>query len=337
MKHNRVLILLQQKLITMKAIVFETTGGVDVLTRTDIARPLTAPGEVLLKTKAVSINPVDAFVRQHEFAVKAFLQPISGQKQFVLGWDVSGTVVEVGEGVDDFKPGDNVFGLVNFPGQGKTYAEFVAAPAGHLTLKPDNITHAEAAAACLSALTAWQSLVTHAKIKKGDKVLIHGGAGGVGHFAVQLAKHFGTYVIATGSQDSRSLIEKYRADEFLDYNGAGYMQQLSGINADLVLDSIMDKEHVLRSIDILKKGGRLITLLNNLEDVVIKEKIAEKEIFAHKVDVKSSGKDMAEIATLLRQGSLQSHIGREFEFSEMAKAHEQILTGRTKGKLVVTL
>src|SRR6476620_11850861 len=124
----------------------------------------------------------------------------------ILGFDVSGTVTETGASVTQFKTGDEVFGMINIPGVGKTYAQFVAAPADHIAHKPGNSSHEEAAASSLAAMTAWQALVHQAKLKPGEKILIHGASGGVGHFAVQIAKYLGSYVIGTSSAENREFV-----------------------------------------------------------------------------------------------------------------------------------
>lgn len=163
----------------MKAIILTENGGTDKLILKEIDKPVIKADEVLIKTSSIGINPVDGFVRQNEAYVKRKLL-INPSEQMILGWDVSGTVVEVGEEATGFKIGDEVFGMVKFPGHAKAYAEYVAAPVSHLAIKPANVSHNEAAAASLAALTAWQALVTYARVKKGDKVLIHSAAGGVG-------------------------------------------------------------------------------------------------------------------------------------------------------------
>ncbi|HYG38494.1 MAG TPA: alcohol dehydrogenase catalytic domain-containing protein, partial [Cytophagales bacterium] len=156
----------------MKAFTLKENGGIENLAYAEIAVPTIQPHEVLVKVKAISINPVDAFVRQSNQALLNILEPKNGEDTFVLGWDISGTIEATGEDVTEFRKGEDVFGMINFSGHGKAYAEYIAAPVSHLALKPANISHDEAAAATLAALTAWQALVTHAKVQKGDKVLI---------------------------------------------------------------------------------------------------------------------------------------------------------------------
>ena len=198
----------------MKAIILKEAGGIENLELTDMPIPVLNSDEVLIQVKAISINPVDIKTRMG----KSLYDDLKSRNEpIILGWDVSGVIAETGSSVTQFKKGDEVFGMINFPGHGKAYAEYVAAPASHLALKPSNISHEAAAAATLAALTAWQSLVTHAKIKKGQKVLIHAAAGGVGHYAVQIAKHLGAYVIGTSSASNREFVSGLGADEQIDY------------------------------------------------------------------------------------------------------------------------
>lgn len=318
----------------MKAIVLKKNGGIENLLLTETEKPAVQPGEVLVKVKAIAINPVDTFIRQNEQALKAFLQPAAGQDTFILGWDISGDVEEVGPGVTTFKKGDAVFGMINFRGQGKAYAEYVAAPAAHLALKPGNITYGEAAAASLAALTAWQALVTYAKIKKGDKVLIHAAAGGVGHYAVQIAKHFGAYVTGTASGYHKDFVLGLGADEFIDYKTEKFEEKVQ--NADIVIDPIYGEEHVLRSLQAVKRGGRVITLLTAFEGKP-GEKAREKDVYTHLLSVTSNGADEAQLAELLKAGKVKSYIAATYAFGDLAKAHQQQETGNKGGKIVVSL
>jgi NADPH:quinone reductase-like Zn-dependent oxidoreductase len=180
----------------MKTIILNEFGPASNLQFADLPIPQINNEEVLVKVNAISINPVDIATRNGKGpAVGITERPV------ILGWDISGEITESKS--SRFKKGDEVFGMVNFPEHGKAYAEYVAAPADHITLKPANISPDEAAAACMAALTAWQNLTEHFQVKKNQKVLIHGGSGGVGHYAIQIAKHFGAYVIATSSEKNK--------------------------------------------------------------------------------------------------------------------------------------
>ena len=157
----------------MKAYILKKNGGIENLVLSEIEKPKINADEVLVKTKAISINPVDTFVRKNESSLRAILKPGKNENMFILGWDISGIIEEVGSKVTGFKKSDEIFGMINFPGNGKAYAEYVAAPVNQIALKPKNISFEDAAGATLAALTAWQGLIPFAKIKNGDKALIH--------------------------------------------------------------------------------------------------------------------------------------------------------------------
>ena len=316
----------------MKAIILTENGGTDKLILKEISKPVIAPNEVLIQTKAISINPVDGFVRKNEIYTKKKLLPLPGE-EMILGWDVSGTVVETGSEVRDFKNGDEVFGMVKFPGHAKGYAEYVAAPADHLAIKPVNTSFNDAAAATLAALTAWQGLVNSAKVQPGDKVLIHAAAGGVGHYAVQIAKHFGAYVIGTGSAASKDFILSQGADEFIDYNREKFEEKVK--DADIVLDSIYG-DHILRSINAVKHGGRLVSLLAFFEGEIA-EKAKAKELLTYRIAVESNGDDMKEVAKLMAGGELKSYVSEVYSFEDIPKAQDKVDGGKTRGKVVIEL
>ncbi len=317
----------------MKAITLANNGGTENLILTQLPTPEINDNEVLVRVKAIGINPVDAFVRNHRDALELFVKPAPGEK-VIIGWDISGVVEAVGGQVTKWKAGDEVFGMVNFRGHGKAYAEYVAAPADQLALKPDNISHEEAAAATLAALTAWQSLVTYGKVKAGEKVLIHAAGGGVGHYAVQIAKHFGAYVIGTGSAFKKDFILGLGADEFIDHTAVRFEDIVH--DADLTIDSLFG-DHIFRSVEATKEGGRITALLVPFTEEKLARKIAEKKIFGHTLNVASSGDDMKELGKLLQSGALRSHVSASYRFEDMAKAHSEIEGGKTLGKIVVTL
>jgi NADPH:quinone reductase-like Zn-dependent oxidoreductase len=313
----------------MKAIILTQAGGVENLKPADIPPPDIQNNEVLIKVKAISINPVDIKTRTG----KSLYAELKNNPPIVLGWDVSGIVTEIGSAVTQFKKGDEVFGMVNFPGHGRAYAEYVAAPASHLAIKPSNISHEEAAAATLAALTAWQAVVTNAKVSKGQKVVIQAASGGVGHYAVQIAKYLGAYVIATSSAANKDFVLNLGADEHIDYKKHRIDDVVS--DADFVLDPI-GGDNIDPSLNAVKKGGTVIMLPS-----FFKEQIAEKSkargVNGFYFSVKSNGDDMKQIAGLLEKGIIKSHVSKIYPFEKMADAHLQIETGRTVGKIVVTI
>lgn len=313
----------------MKAVILTEAGGTENFSIEEIPIPEIQPKEVLVKVHAIAINPVDMKTRKGG----ALLGKLQEQKPVILGWDISGEVQAVGEHVSSFKAGDEVFGMVNFPGSGKAYAEYVSAPEEHLALKPKNISHEEAAATTLAALTAWQVLVHEAKLSQGQQVLIHAAAGGVGHFAVQIAKHLGAKVIGTASASNKDFLTEIGVDVPIDYKSSNFEDQIEQV--DVVLDPI-GGETTERSLQVIKEGGILISIVGGVKDD-LNAFIGEKGISAKNYLVHSSGSDMKQLAELLEGGIIKPHISHSLPFEEIAEAHRQIETGRTRGKIVLTL
>lgn len=318
----------------MKAMIITENGGPEKLRPSEVEKPGIRPGEVLVKVKAISINPVDAGVRRDKTTLQRMLRPKEGEDSFIIGWDISGVVEEAGSEVKEFRKGDAVFGMVNFPGNGKAYAEYVAAPANQLALKPENISHEEAAAATLAALTAWQGLVGRAKIKKGDKLLVHAAGGGVGHYAVQIAKALGAHVVGTGSASKKEFVMELGADEFIDYTAEKFEDKIK--DADIVFDSILDADHLLRSIAVARRGGSVVSIKTNFGDRHLEEAKA-RDIQTFRILVESSGEDMKQIAKLLAEGKVRSHISDRYGLEELPEAHRKIETGKTTGKIVIAI
>jgi NADPH:quinone reductase-like Zn-dependent oxidoreductase len=308
----------------MKAIILNDFGGVEQLHEAELPVPAIKDGGVLVQVKAISINPVDTKAR----AGKALADLLRNDKPIILGWDISGVVIESTSPL--FMEGDEVFGMINFPGHGKAYAEHVVAPAEHLAIKPENITHEQAAAATLAALTAWQAFSDYGRLRPGQRVLIHAAAGGVGHYAVQIARHIGAYVIATSSLENKDFVLSLGANEHIDYKAQRFEEAAKDI--DFVLDAV-SPENSERSLSVLKKGGTLIST-TGLSDAT-KEKAKARGIFALGMHVQSAGEDMQHIAQLLEEGELRSEVSKVFPLAQMGDAHLQVETGRTRGKVVV--
>jgi NADPH:quinone reductase-like Zn-dependent oxidoreductase len=315
----------------MKTIILNEAGGVDKLQLADTEKPQIKSNEVLVKVKAIGINPVDVNARAYDGVLSWIYGDI---RPVVLGWDIAGEVSETGEEVSDFKIGDRVFGMVNFFGNGKAYAEYVAAPESHLALIPDNHTFEEAAAATLAAVTAYQALVDVAKIKKNDRVLIHAASGGVGHFAVQIAKYFGAYVIGTSSANNKEFVLSMGADEHIDYTQKDSFDIANDI--DIVIDTIQG-ETLLKSIDAVRPGGVIVTLPSPEIPQNTQDKAKKQDVNLEFMMVASKKETIQAIAGLLENKSLIPHIHRTFSFEEMAKAHLEMETKRVVGKIVVTL
>ena len=315
----------------MKAIIINEAGSVGNLQFVDIAKPTIKNNEVLVKTISLSVNPVDFKVRSTDGALNWIL---GADRPAIIGWDLSGTVVEVGDAVTDFKIGDAVFGMANFPGKGNAYAEFVAVPAAHLTLKPANISHPEAAAATLAALTAWQTLVERGNVKKGNKVLIHAASGGVGHYATQIAKHLGAHVIGISSAKNKEFVLQNGADIHIDYTTEIFQDLVSDV--DFVLDTL-GGDTILKSLDVVKPGGTIVSIASSNLSPEELEKAKSKNVNLSFLLVKSSGENMLQLAQLMERGIVKSHISKTFSFDQMGDSHLYLEKSRTVGKIVVNV
>ena len=311
----------------MKAIILQAPGDVNQLRLTDITVPELQAGEVLVKVKAISINPVDVKSR----AGKGVYGRLKDEKPLILGWDISGEVTQSRS--DRFAVGAEVFGMVNFPGHGMAYAEFVAVPADQLALKPATISHEEAAAATLTALTAWQIIVQRANVRAGQSVLIQSAAGGVGHFAVQISKHLGAHVTGTASLKNKGFVLELGADAYIDYTAVDWRSYSDQF--DFVLDTI-GGQNVDHSLNMTLPGGTLISIPSGL-GTDFTERSKAKKVDAAFYLVQSNGQDMAALAELLEQGVIKAHVSAVYPFDEMAAAHLQVETGKTVGKVVVRL
>lgn len=313
----------------MKAYVLQEAGGVENLLLEEIDQPEIAANEVLIATKALSINPVDVKVRPVEEVLTMIIGDV---RPVILGWDIAGTVAAVGNDVTECTVGDKVFGMVNFPGHGKAYAEYVAAPANHLAKIPPDTSFEEAAATTLAALTALQ--VLKPRVKAGDRILIHAGSGGVGHFAIQIAKHLGATVITTSSAKNREFVLSLGADEHIDYRETNFADVLS--NVDFVLDG-MGGDVLKNSLNVVKDGGTIVSLPTHQFSEELQDIASRRDIKLEFVMVTSSGDDMNTLKEMVKNKIIQPHVSVTFPFEKMADAHRQIESGRTVGKAVVTL
>jgi NADPH:quinone reductase-like Zn-dependent oxidoreductase len=318
----------------MKAIILLDHGNVENLIQAELPVPNLQANEVLIKVRAIAINPADTYIRKE----KALDYVFDGERPRILGWDISGTIVRMGGDIIAFKVSDDVFGLIKYPGfdhpgHAKGYAEYVAAPAADIAVKPANISHEEAAAATLAALTAWQPLAK-AGIKKGDRLFISAGGGGVGHYAIQIAKYLGAYVIAQSSSAKKEFVMSLGADEHIDYEHERFETVVEPV--DFVLEALRG-EHIERSFQIIKPGGTLISLWNSISGTVWEEMAKEKRIFAWYNAVKSDGNDMKIIADLLRRGIIRSFISSTYRLDQIREAHLEMEKDHTKGKIVISL
>ncbi len=311
---------------TMRAISQHVLGGPEVLTEVQLPQPVPGPGQILVRVRAAGLNPTDW---RHRATAGLFLP----QPPFVLGWDVSGEVAAVGIGVTLFRPGDEVFGMLPYPGGHGACAEYTVGPARAFAPKPAVLDHVQAAAIPLAALTAWQALVDTAALSAGQRVLIHAAAGGVGHFAVQIAKARGAYVIGTASAPNHAFLRGIGADEVIDYRSTDIAEAVSAV--DVVLDAI-DDDNSVRSLRTLRPGGLLVTLRAMGPRDLASEADA-LGVRAVRMLVEHDHAGMLALAGLVESGALRPTIAGTFPLTEAAKAHALGDTGRTVGKLVLTV
>ncbi|WP_371095774.1 NADP-dependent oxidoreductase [Streptomyces sanglieri] len=307
----------------MRAVFQKSFGGPEVLEVAETERPKPLPGEVLVKVHASAVNPVDVFVRSGAF-------PLLGEPPFGVGWDISGVVEEAGPGAR-FEVGDEVYGMPFFPRAATGYAEYVAAPSRQVARKPVSLDHVHAAAIPLAALTAWQGLVQAAVVKAGDRVLIHRAAGGVGHFAVQIAKAHGAHVIAMASPARHDFVRGLGANEVIDYRTTDFTEAVK--DADVVFDSTAQGD---LSLGVLRPGGVLISIVEHADPELAVRVEAAGRRFAG-ISVEPDYVALEAIADLVDAGLIRPHVEETFPLEEAGRAHELVASGHVQGKIVLTV
>ncbi|PUU90241.1 NADP-dependent oxidoreductase [Halanaerobium sp.] len=310
----------------MKAIVIEHYGDEEELKENELAKPEPEADEVLIEIKAAAVNPIDWKLRYGYLKEKfPFEFPI------VLGWDAAGIIEKVGENVDAFQKGDRVFVRPELTNRG-TYAEYTTAKAELVAKIPDNINFKEAAAVPLAGLTAYQTLVDVGNLDSGEKVLIHAGAGGVGNFAIQIAKNLGAYVATTASTKNVEFLKSLGADEVIDYTKDDFSQELE--DYDLVVDTL-GGEVQERSFDVLKKGGKLVSIVKE-PDQEKTEKLGVEAKFHWLIP---DGKELASLAEMMKKENLKPVVGTVFPFTAqgLKDAHELSETHHARGKIVIKI
>jgi len=310
---------------TMRAISQDVLGGPEVLKEVQLPRPEPRTNEVLVRVRAAGVNPTDWKHR----ASGGFL----GEPPFVLGWDVSGVVEAVGIGVARFKPGDEVFGMLSYPFGHGSHAEYVTGPARWFAHKPASIDHVQAGALPLVSLTAWQALVEYADVQPGQRVLIHAAAGGVGHVAVQIAKARGAHVIGTASAGKHDFLHEIGVDEAIDYRETDFTEAVKDV--DVVLDTI-GGETTTGSLRVLRPGGIVVSILP-VGPKDFDEEAERLGVRALRMLVDASHSGLRAIAELVEAGKLRPAIAATFPLADAAEAHRLGDTGRTTGKLVLTV
>jgi NADPH:quinone reductase-like Zn-dependent oxidoreductase len=329
----------------MKAIQLREFGGPEVLRYDDVPIPEPKPGEVLIRVHAVGLNPPDWYLREGMPNVPPEMRPPMSLP-IIPGTDVSGVIAAVGADVDGFSVGDEVFSMLRFPGfDGHAYAEYVAAPASDVAHKPAGIDHEHAAGVPMSGLTAWQFLIElghdhpspfqepqhqPVPLSADTTVLINGAAGGVGHFALQIAKWKGARVIAVASGTHESFLRELGADEFIDYTKTAPEDVARDV--DLVLDTVggPDSGRLLRT---LKRGGALFPVFIAQYDP---EELGGLGVSTSGTQVRSNGPQLQELGRLFNDGTFRVAIDSLLPLADAREAHERAARGHLQGKIVLT-
>ncbi|SFU58934.1 NADP-dependent oxidoreductase [Alicyclobacillus macrosporangiidus] len=306
----------------MKAVYIEAYGGRDQLRYGELPEPQVGPRDVLIEVHAAAVNPVDWKIRNGWLQ-----QRLQYAFPLILGWDVAGVVVRTGPEVTRFRVGDEVFSRPDIARNG-AYAEHIAVDERLVAKKPSNLSFEEAAAVPLAALTAWEALVDRAGVQAGQRVLIHAGAGGVGVYAIQFAKHFGAEVTTTVSARNAPLAQELGADRVIDYTAEDFTKD--GRVYDIVFDTVgADVQE--KSLDVVKPGGLLISIVSPPQQEACEARGIRGAWFFLEPD----GEKLAKIGRLIEEGRVKPVVGAVFPLAEAAKAHELSEHRHLQGKIVL--
>ncbi len=311
----------------MRAILQDEWNGPDAVRLGEAPEPTPAPTEVKVRVHAAGVNPVDYYTSGGLAYNRVLTLP------FIHGWDVAGVVEEVGYGVSRFTVGDRVFGMPWFPRQAGGYAEFVTAPSRHFAVIPAELSYTEAAALPLAGLTAWQMLVDVARVEPGQRVLISAAAGGVGHLAVQIAKARGAYVIGTARAAKHGFLSELGADEVVDYTTTPVHHVVSGVD---VVIQMFGRNAGLTALECLRPGGILVSAQAAWTPGLY-ERADELNVRAHGYLVEPDASGLQAVAELVRRGKLRVHIAERFPLAQASRALQIVGSGRTAGKIVLTV
>lgn len=317
----------------MKAVSIQAFGGPEVLQLVDVARPVPAADEILIKLYASGVNPVDWAIREGgPEPMRAYLTlPLT------LGWDAAGIVEEIGSEVTGFQKGDAVYGEPNFPGNG-SYAEYCAAKASRFARKPQSLSFNEAAAVPLAGLTAWTALFEHGKLQPGQRILIQGASGGVGGFAVQFAKAKGAYVIATASAGNLDYLRQLGADEALDYRGQPVEELVRDVDVVLEASPLRDNAARVKAVAVLKAGGIFVTVNVDFPfDDAMQGALAQQQATGALAANEPRQEWLQEMAQLIDAGQVKVLVSQVFPLAQVADAHRESQTWHVRGKLVLEI
>lgn len=306
----------------MKAIVAHEYGGPEVLKYEDAQRPELKDDQLLVRVIAAGVNPVDGMIVSGMFSKdKKLAAPM------IPGGDIAGIVEKTGGKITKFRSGDAIFAYLSLRNNGG-YAEYAVANEKEAAIKPKSINFEQAAAVPIVALTAWQALVDSAKLAAGQSVLIHGGSGGVGMFAIQIAKARGAKVFATASTANQAFLKELGADVTIDYKTQKFEEIAKDV--DVVLDSV-GGDTLARSYGVVKKGGFIATLVARLDQA----ELDKRGIHGESIDVRPNSEELAEIGKLIDAKKIKVIVSQTFPLSDAIKAAEQSATGHTRGKIVL--
>ncbi len=306
----------------MKAVVANEYGGAEVLKYQDVPKPEPKDDEILVRVIAAAVNPVDAYVRQGMFAKRGV-----DNRPAIIGYDIAGVVEKTGANIKRFKAGDAVYSYLSVM-RGGGYAEFAIAKESETALKPKNINFVEASAVPLAATTAWQALIDTAKVEKGQTVLIHGGSGGVGSFAIPIAKTRGAKVIATASTAHQDLLKQLGVDQAIDYTTTKFEDVVKDV--DVVLNAVR-ADAMDRSYGVVKKGGIIVSITGEPDQAeCAKHGIRGSGLMAH-----PDAKVLEELTKLIEERKITPIVSQTFPLADAVKAHQQIETHHTLGKIVL--
>ena len=314
---------------TMRAMTMSKAGGPEVLGMAEIDRPVRVSAELLVKVVAAGVNPIDAKTRagRGSFGAIAALPA-------VLGLDFSGIVVEAPYASHPLQPGTEVYGMGMVPRMSGAYAEYLTVTEMSVIRKPSTLSHVEAAAVPVAALTAWGMVVETAKAHEGQRMLIHAGAGGVGHFAVQFAAYFGAHVIATGSTRNVGWLRELGASEVVDYSTTRFEDVVDEVDAVIDLIGNVKDDTATRSLTVLRPGGIIVNGPSGSWPTMAEE-AAAAGVRATGFQVAPDGSTLAIISRLLESGDVRVYVDQVFELAQAAEAHRQVEEGHTRGKMVL--
>ena len=307
---------------TMKAIVVHEYGGPEVLKLDDVPRPVPKENEILVKVIAAGVNPVDSAARSEKFA-----QFLNIKLPAIPGYDIAGVIEKTGATVTKLKAGDPVYAYIALD-KGGGYAEYALATEKETSPKPKSLNYVDAAAVPLVSLTAWQALVDTAKLSAGQAVIIHGGSGGVGSFAILIAKARGAKVLATASMPNQDLLKQLGADVAIDYTQQKFEDVAKDV--DVVLDAV-GKDTLARSYGIVKKGGIIVSLVAQPDQA----ELDKHGIRGAPLGVEPNSDELAEITKLIDERKIKVIVSQTLPLAEAAKAQTQADTHHTRGKIVL--